>query len=466
MDILKKIKRVAIENEIEVYIVGGYIRDKLMPSKEIPLDLDLVCKGDITKIVLCLNECGFNSFFLKEELNMYRFTKGATTVDLCSLKGKTIEDDLKERDFTLNAVALDLVRNKIIDPFRGREHIKARVITEVTKDSIKNDRVRILRGVRFIIKYGMHFSKDTEIEVTRESIYINKCTRERVFHEIMKIINLDKNAVAFDVMDSYSILSNLIPYIEENKKIGKCKYHLEDAFTHMNMVYKIFKEIVLGKISINGFDFKILNNKIGDYSIKDYLAFAAFNHDIGKSLSYRKNGGKVSFKNHEVIGAKLIEEFCDYLKFPKAATRIVKDTVDGHMRPLKLFKEKSRKNYFDFFKTYEDRVPYILLISFCDVYATHSIYDPNNQMEVYNKFIEELVLEFQIYKDIIKSKMISGKDIKENFRIKPLYIGEALEYIHERMYIGEIKDKNQAMKKLSKWCIINEKLIKDLGEYK
>ncbi|WP_035294995.1 CCA tRNA nucleotidyltransferase [Clostridium sp. KNHs214] len=460
-DIIKKLKEFAVESNKDLYIVGGYIRDKLMNSKRQPEDIDIVYEGDIKEIIDCMGLNSYGIYPLKAEMGIYRAVIMGKVVDISNLKGKNIEEDLSKRDFTVNAIALNLKNNLIIDPFEGRRHLANRVLKEVTKESISNDRVRILRGIKMIIKSGMHFSAETENTVRIESSYLKECTKERVFSEFMKIISCDEFGEAFSVLDSYGVLKELIPYVEEHKAIGRCKYHVEDAFTHMNASYKAFKELIRGDIKLDGLDLSILDRRVGEFNLQNYIAFGIFNHDIGKYSCYRKESGKVSFLNHEKVGAKIINEFCDFWRFPKEGTRIITKLVQGHMYPLGLFKSNLKdykKSFYKFFKKYEYVIPYILITSFCDMYATTIFINTYNEWEVYKKFLEKLFKEYEIYITVKGNPIIHGDELKKIFNLKHREIGEALSLVEEMNYRELIESKEEAVNFLSKRCIINENM--------
>ena len=241
----------------DAYIVGGYIRDKLIHPKINPKDIDFIYSGNIDKLILELEGQGYKFLPIKQAVSMYRMIFEDITVKISKMNGENIKEDLSKRDFTINAICMDIKENKIIDPFKGRNYISSRIIHNVNDKSLDDDPIRILRGIRTYISYGMHFSLGTERKVVEIAPRLKHCTKKSVFNEFMKIIQCDKEGKAFYLLDDYNILRNMFPYIDELKTIGKCKYHLEDAFTHMNLTYETFKNILNSRIQIKGFD---LNN--------------------------------------------------------------------------------------------------------------------------------------------------------------------------------------------------------------
>ena len=451
--IIEIIKDITKDSNCSVYIVGGYIRDKLMKTKKVLEDIDVVYEGNVIAFIEEVIRRGYNVFPLKKEMGIYRVIINGIIVDVAQMKGKSIEEDLNLRDFSINAVALKLVENKIIDPYRGREHIKSRLIHEVNEDSIKSDRIRILRAFRFAFKYGMHFSENCEQHIKKESPYIKEYPKERIFNEFIKVIDEDHHGRAFEELERYGVLQELIPNIEGLKKIGKCKYHIEDAFTHMNLVYKNFKDISRGGLDLLGLDIKIFYEKIGDISIKNYVAFAAFCHDIGKVECYKKIGDKVSFIGHDDVGAKTMRGVCEGLGFPKKAERLITTLIEAHMYPLNLCKNKVKnykKSFYKFFSRYEENVPYILTLSYCDMHATKTLYDPDNEALVFKQYIEKLLEEYNRYKNVKENRFLDGRDIIQLTGVQGEEIKKLLEEIDKRMYYGEITNKEDAIRFLRK----------------
>ncbi|MCY6484797.1 HD domain-containing protein [Clostridium aestuarii] len=431
------------------YIIGGYIRDKMTNHKNNIKDIDIIYEGNIGLFINKLKEKGYSVFPLKQDKGIYRASKEAVIIDIAELKGNDIEEDLKSRDFTINAVALKLIDNKIIDIFDGRKHMKSRIIHEVSPNSIKNDKIRILRAFRFAIKYDMHFSKSCQEHIIEESKYIKDCPKERILSELMQIIEHDNNGIAFEELDKYHVLKNLIPYVDELKVIGKCKYHIEDAFTHMKLVYKNFKEVLQQEQNINGLELNIFNEQIGEFKTREYAAFAAFCHDIGKAKCYRKIGERVSFIGHDEQGAIIMREVCRKLGFPKRAQKLIIKLVEAHMYPLSLCKNKvknPKKSFYKFFSRYNEYIPYILTLSYCDMHATKMLYDPDNEEEEFINYIERLFEEYSLYKKVKGNRFFNGKEIIEFTGAKGEQIKEILEELDRLTYYGQINSREEAIK--------------------
>lgn len=431
-----------------VYLVGGYVRDKLINPKIKSRDIDFIYDGDIDGIMKKFNTSGYNFFRIKNDIDIYRCIYKGNIIDISKMNGKNIIEDLKNRDFTVNTVCLKLGENKIIDPFKGRLAIKNRIIRAVDKTSLDKDPIRILRAVRLYINYGMHFNLDTENMVIKYAGKLKECPGERISSELLLIIKCDKEGEAFEVLDRFSILKYLIPYVEELKTIGKCKYHIEDVFTHINLTYKIFKDIMKSRIKINNLDFCIFDNSIGQFSLREYTAFSCFLHDIGKYQAYKKKKDRVSFEGHEKKGVEICRILCKKFRLPKKASRFIETIVEAHMYPLMIFKKTDRdmkEYYYDFFNQYKDLSVYIIIVSFCDNYATRMLLDRENEKESYKKFIENMLYEYNIYLNIKNKKIIDGNCIENILEHKGPIIGNVINNIDKLRYMRKIITRKDAV---------------------
>ncbi len=400
-EFIKALKKILNEVGGEAYLVGGFVRDKLINFKNEPKDLEVVYDGEINKLLVTLEGQGYKFLPLKGNKEVYMYDDKNAIVHIEKMKDKSIQEYLNNRDFSINAICIKLIENKIIDPFKGRRAIECRIIQHVNDNSIEEDPVRILTGIRLYIQYGMHFNSETEKKIVETAHQLKDCDKERVFNEFMKLIEIDVEGKAFEILDNYDVLKNMFPYMEELKTVGKCKYHVEDAFTHMNLTYEAFKDIIKGRIEIEGFNLESLENYINNFKIKEYVSVACFLHDIGKFKCFKEKEDNVSFLGHEEEGAKIANDICKCMKFPKEAAELIEKLVEAHMCSLEIFKAEQRekgKVSHKFFEKYNEYVPFILVLSFCDNYSTYDFLYEDNKKQQFKKFIEDMIVEYKAYK--------------------------------------------------------------------
>ncbi|AWI07556.1 HD domain-containing protein [Clostridium drakei] len=400
-EFLKALKESLNEVGGEAYLIGTFVRERLMDFKSQPSKLDIIYKGDINKLLMSLDNKQFSFYSLKENKDTYRYSDRNVVFNINKMKGKNIEEDLSKRDFSINAICLKLIENKIIDPFNGRKAIKCRIIQSIRDTSIEEDPIRILRGIRFCIRYGMHFNLETENKIVDLSYKLKSSNKEQVFTELMKLMEIDDNGRAFEVLDNYGVLKNIFPYMEELKTVGKCKYHIEDAFTHMKLTYEVFKDVVKGRIKIEGLNLEHLEDCIDSFKVRECVSLACFLHDIGKFNCYKEKEDSVSFLGHEKEGAKIVNDICKDMRVPKKSAQLVEVLVEAHMCPLEIFKMDENKRMeaaHKFFERYNKYFEFILIISLCDNYATYDSLCQDTKKHEYKKFIEEMICKYKFQK--------------------------------------------------------------------
>lgn len=439
----------------ECYLIGGYVRDKLFNPQNDPQDIDLVYKGNFELLISELKLKEINFFALKKEVGIYRASIDGYTIDLCKMKGNNINDDLEKRDFTVNSIALKLVDNKIFDPYKGKKSIESRTLMQTSTSSIKNDPIRILRGVRLCVKYQMHFNLETKQNIRNEAANLKLCKKERFQLEFMKLIESDDTGMAFELLDNYEILKHILPYIEELKTVGKCKYHVEDAYDHMNRTYMTFRDFLKGKLSIDGINVSEFSEKIGSFKKESFVAIAAFSHDIGKYNSCKIKEEKVSFFGHEKVGTQIMVTTLDELGFSKPATKLIVNIIEAHMFPLEFYKsnqQNKKEAYYKFFVKYDGYVQEILVISLCDIYAT-DYYNTRCDLDKYKLFIQKLQLEYNEYRRLKRDKLIDGNDIIRVTGVKGENIKVIVEDIERLRYLKKLNSKKDVLEYIEKFKI-------------
>lgn len=232
----------------DLFIVGGAVRDFLL-SKRIT-DLDIAVKYDIYNLYQYLAEVlSFSPVPLSEEFGIYRLAKGGYTLDLTLYRGETIEEDLRERDFTFNAMAIPLEGLfegpfYLYDPFYGYSDLQKGIIRALGEENIKKDPLRILRGYRFYaLNYG-YLEEKTRVYFQNQAQKLLLIAPERLSMELKYILISDKAYLAFKAMDEDRVLEILFPEIIPAKGLPQPSFHHLDVFAHSLEALK-WSEIIL-----------------------------------------------------------------------------------------------------------------------------------------------------------------------------------------------------------------------------
>ena len=327
MDIPQEVKTILETLQakgFKAYAVGGCVRDLLLGVE--PKDWDITTDANPAQI---------QEFFPK---NFYANDFGTVTVltgsQISNLQNieitpfrtesmyedrrhpgkvewaKTIEEDLSRRDFTINAMALDLAKN-IIDPFEGQIDLKAKLVRAVREpqERFEEDALRLMRAVRFATVLGFRLEEKTFEAICQKAKNLKDVSAERVRDELMKIVACPRAHKGIELMRETGLLQIVLPELLEGYKVGQNKHHKFDVYEHSlkSLEYADKK------------DFPTL------------VKLASLLHDIGKPKTKRGQGINSTFYGHEVVGGRMAARIMERLKFSKKEAEKVVSLVRYHL---------------------------------------------------------------------------------------------------------------------------------------
>ncbi len=317
--IVEKLKK----KGFQAYLVGGCVRD-LIRGEE-PKDWDVATDAEPEQIQKIFpksfldNKFGTVTVKNKDGIEITPFRTEEKYTDKRHPDkvewADTIEEDLARRDFTVNAMALDIKEGelpfRVIDPFKGQEDLKNKIIKAVGRpeDRFSEDALRMIRAVRFAVVLNFKIEENTGKAIKKNSIWLQVISRERIREEFLKIIMAREAARGIELLRKLGLLKYIIPELEEGYKVAQAKHHKYDCYEHalLSLEYAAKKNF----------------NK--------YVRLAALLHDIGKPRTKRGQGQKATFYGHEVVGAKLVVQILNRLRFPKKDIEKVTKLVRYHL---------------------------------------------------------------------------------------------------------------------------------------
>lgn len=329
---VSRVTKILRDQKFESYLVGGCVRDLFIGIK--PKDWDITTNATPDEIINLFEKEGLrtvyeNSFgtvaiiFEEEEKNApvrqieitpyrkegrYSDMRHPDSVEF----SKDIHDDLKRRDFTMNALAYDIENDMIIDMFDGIKDINQKVISCVgnPNDRLQEDALRMMRAIRFASQLGFAVSHETLVAIHTHRELLKEISQERIRDEFVKIIVSREPMIGIGLMVSLGIMEYVIPELLEGIGCIQGGVHKYDVFEHLLHACQ--------HASDKGYTF--------------HVKLAALFHDIGKPRTRRPGIKKAyTFYGHEVVGARIVEKIMNRMKFSKNDTEMVVKLVRYHM---------------------------------------------------------------------------------------------------------------------------------------
>jgi len=328
---VKKILQKLIDNGFEAYLVGGCVRDIILKRK--PKDWDITTNAKPEEIQKIFSDSFYENRFFTVGVKTGSEDPTLKVVEITTFReegkysdyrhpdevrfAEKLENDLKRRDFTINALAMD-INGKIIDIFGGLDDIKRKLIKTVNnpEDRFKEDPLRMLRAIRLACELNFEIEEKTFNAIKEYASFIQFIAKERIRDEFIRII-MSKNAVkGIELMKESGLLMEILPELQQCYGVEQNKHHRYDVYTH----------------SLKTLEYAVQKS----YSLE--IRLAALFHDIGKPLTKQGEGPDCTFYNHEFVSAKLTKNILERLRFPRHIIDKVVHLVKNHMFYLEIDK--------------------------------------------------------------------------------------------------------------------------------
>lgn len=440
--VLELVGQCAKSMNVPAYVVGGYVRDRLLgrPTK----DIDIVCVGDGIQLAEAVASrlsprpkvavySRFGTAMLRCEGIEYEFV-GARRESYSPDSRKpevelgTLEDDQNRRDFTINALAMSLGEadfGHIIDPFNGLEHLEHKIIKTPLDpgQTFSDDPLRMLRAIRFSNQLDFAIEPSTFNGISKYKSRIHIISKERITGELEKILKTQTPSVGFKLLFDSGLLKLIFPEmvalqgVEDRNGRGH-----KDNFYHT---------------------LEVLDN-VCKKSDNIWLRWAAVLHDIAKPATkkFDKESGGWTFHGHEWLGAKMVPKIFRELRLPlDGKMEFVQKMVMLHLRPISLTKDQVtdsavRRLLFDAGPDIED------LMKLCESdITTKNPQKMRRYLEGYEYLKERMALVTQADRLRLWQPPITGEVIMETFDIQPSReVGTIKTAMREAILDGEIEN--------------------------
>ena len=443
------------------YLVGGLVRDALLGLPRSKLDVDLVSPRAWEDVNLLRERLGGVVVVLDEGMGLYRLVLGKDrTVDVAQMQG-ALTQDLRRRDFTLNAIAVDLHSGEVVDPLNGLGALTTRTLEVCSPRSFELDPLRVLRAFSIPAQCGLRWGRSVvralSSEEVRRLVWVKA---ERINQELLRLFSSSRCFNWWRAMYLKGISPLLIPELNSMAGVEQGPYHHLDVLEHSMLALRRMEDLLsrlrrIGRIRDKNGLREYLEEKIGSWSRYALLKWAEFFHDIGKpAVQRRVEDGRIVFYRHEIVGARLIEDVMERLRFSRRQIKLVSTVVAMHMRPGDLTKEGvTEKALYRFFRQSQGEALGILLVSWADAWATRGELNPWKNFYYHRKRIIEMI---NLYGDWVRKtslpKLVDGHDV---MRIKAIgpgpVVGQILREIRELQELGQIRTREEALEYITNW---------------
>jgi tRNA nucleotidyltransferase/poly(A) polymerase len=473
--------RAVLPDDRVVYLVGGAVRDLLLARST--HDLDFSMSGEAIKTARRVADALKADFYpLDLERDTGRVivtaTDGTRTVmDFAAFRGPDLEADLLGRDFTLNAMAVDVRTQALYDPLGGVLDLREKRLRQCSPSAFTDDPVRILRAVRLAAAFGFHILPETRQAMKKAVKLLPNVSAERQRDELFRILEGQQPATSLRALDMLGALEPVLPELTSLKGVAQPSPHVSDVWTH-TLSTLTYLEMILAALApdynpetasdlFNG----LMVIRIGRYrqqigehfntllnvnrSLRGLLFLAALYHDVAKPLTKAADeDGRLRFCGHDQESAEMAAARGRALQLSSDEIDRLKTIVHNHMRILhhtnRLVKEPkspSRRAIYRFFRDTGEAGVEVCLLALADLRATYEHTLPQN-MWVAGLDVVRLFLENWWEKraeSIAPPPLLNGNDLMQEMVLQPgPLIGQLLGAIREAQALGEVSTREQA----------------------
>lgn len=481
--LLTKLSNFLAEQNIQSYVVGGFVRDVLLGRDM--ADIDIAVAADALEIAPKVAAALGGKYVLLNRISrMGRVilvnkgtpsTKGQWKLDFSTVKG-AIEQDLARRDFTIDAMAIDLSQLgkdytdvPLIDPFNGWDDLHQGVIRTVAETAFESDAARLLRAVRLAAELDFSINKETEALIQRYSYLIAGVAGERVREELLRLLAIPQTRQLLPYLDKLGLITAMIPELAQTKGVEQPKEHLWNVFHHsLETVFAVdfllrqgawpkgsgeeyTSEEVLAAAPwstelAQHFDLDVSSGSTRRLLLK----LAALLHDIAKPQTKAIDArGRLRFLGHAKEGATITVTILERLRFSAKEVKLVETMVRHHLRPGQMSQNElpSHRAIYRYFRDTGEAGIDILFLNLADHLATRGPQLNMAHWQEHSRIVNYVLTQrFEQEALVVPPKLVDGHDLINIFGVSPgPKIGEFLEQVREAQASGELATREEAL---------------------
>jgi len=485
--VLAKVSHLLAEQRIKSYLVGGFVRDVLLGRDT--ADIDIAVAADALEVASKIATVIGGKYVPLDEVNRVGrvvlvnkeaiTTRGQLELDFSTFKS-SIEQDLARRDFTIDAMAIDLKESdkgythvQLIDPFNGWKDLQQGTVRAVSETSLKSDAARLLRAVRLAAELGFSIDKETESLIRRDSPLIVNVAGERIREELLRLLAIPQAEQFLPYLDELGLVTAVIPELAQTKGVAQPKEHFWNVFDHSIQTvatvdfllrqgsWKYANKEILTFVPWSPMLAQHFEQEVSHGSTRRLLLkLAALLHDVAKPQTKTiEADGRIRFLEHAKEGAAMAADILERLRFSAKEVKLVEVMVRHHLRPGQMSHNElpSRRAIYRYFRDTGEAGIDILFLSLADHLATRGPHLNLTHWQAHAQ-IAEYVLAQRLEQESVVTppKLVDGHDLINILSMRPgPKIGELLEAVREAQAAGELTTREAAL------SYLHERLTKE-----
>jgi putative nucleotidyltransferase with HDIG domain len=473
--------RDALPNQ-EIYLIGGAVRDMLRNRLSHDLDFAAPSNGiSIARHIANSLQADFMVLDAERDTGRVIVTESdgtRTFLDFATYRGANLDEDLRARDFTINAIAFDLRTQTIIDPLNGATDLRAKTIRSCSRTSLQDDPVRILRAIRQAAAFEFRIELETRKAMKEAAHLLPNISPERQRDELFKILEGPKPDASTRALEMLGVLPHLLPELPAMKGVEQSEPHILDVWEHTLSVLGHLEGILSALApgysadKTNDLLTGLLTIRIGrfreqfaahfaeslntDRSVRAALFFAALYHDVEKPATRSVDeAGRIRFFDHDVKGAEVASKRGHAFNLSNDEIERIHTVIKHHMR-FHFFtgrleddkQEPSRKAIYRFFRDSGKAGVDLVLLGLADMRGTrgHTL-----KQESWSAALDVARILLENYwerpeETISPPRLLDGNELMRELNLEPgRIVGQLLEAIREGQATGKVQDREQAL---------------------
>lgn len=458
---------------VEAYFVGGSVRDGILGR---PIrDLDMVIRGPVAQVAKRLADSQNGTLVvLDRQRQVFRVvlptqigSPGPTQVDLAPLTTE-IEENLRSRDFTIDAMAvrLDGLTNQesaeIIDPWGGLAELEARVLRAVLPSVFLEDAARLLRGVRLAAELDLAIEPETQALMDRDSRLVSGVAPERTRADLYPILAVPDSYRWLRLMERLGLLKELFPELGEGRGVDQPKEHFWDVYDHnLETVRALDQLLDPGHepedeyLSSAQWVARFAEHFDMDFPSgcprKAMVKLAGLLHDVAKPRSKTvEDSGRIRFIGHHLLGSEMAGVILKRLRFSRHEIKLVEAVVRYHLRPGQMSADGERptsRAVYRFFRDAGECAIDTVIVNLADYWAARGSLLEREEWDEYSNLCRYILDSGLSEHEAVQVRpLVNGHELMVEFHLSPgPMVGKLLSEIDEASGAGQIATKEEAL---------------------